>query len=125
MNESNAYNLMFTWHVPKYNDYVGSDMEPAALLELQAALKMADLFIGAIKDCASPGYFIQEEDARRTLISIFSRFHGFIASYNNTLLQYMHSSPMDLIPGMREEVRQDFLRRLEKIQLPERSLSTI
>ncbi|SHK83211.1 transcriptional regulator, TetR family [Desulfatibacillum alkenivorans DSM 16219] len=124
LNESHAYNLMFTWHVPKYNDYVGSDMEPAALLELQAALKMVDLFVDAIGACASPGFFIREEDARKVLISIFTRLHGFIASYNNTLLQYMHSGPMDLVPGMREEIREDFLRRLERIQLPERSLST-
>ncbi|WP_051327108.1 TetR/AcrR family transcriptional regulator [Desulfatibacillum aliphaticivorans] len=124
LNESNAYNLMFTWHVPKYNDYVGSDMEPAALLELQAALKIVDLFADAIGACASPGFFIQEEDSRKVLISIFTRLHGFIASYNNTLLQYMHSSPMDLVPDMREEIREDFLRRMERIQLPERSLST-
>ncbi len=37
------YNLMFTWHVPKYNDYVGTSMEKAAYRELKAALKCADL----------------------------------------------------------------------------------
>ncbi|MBI9076956.1 MAG: TetR/AcrR family transcriptional regulator [Desulfatibacillum sp.] len=124
LREANSYNLMFTWHVPKYNDYVGSDMEPVALVELQAAMRVVDLFIEAIRDCASPGRMMPEQDARIIMISFFTRLHGFIASHNNTLLQYMHSSPLDLIPAVREQIKEEFARNLEKFQVPERSVST-
>ena len=125
LQEANSYNLMFTWHVPKYNDYVGSDMEPVALVELRAALRLVDLFIEAIRDCASPGFFIPEQEARVILISFFVRLHGFIASYNNTLLQYMHSTPLDLIPGITEQIQDEFIKNLENCQAPEPAPSSV
>ena len=35
----NYYDLMFTWHVPKFNDFVGTDLEQLAYKELETALK--------------------------------------------------------------------------------------
>ena len=109
LEESHFYNLMFTWHVPKYNDYVGTEMEPAARIELDAAMKLADLFIDAVKSCAPSGGEMPEKEARFIMINFFTRLHGFVASYNNTLLQYMHEDPGSLIERTAESIRDQFI----------------
>jgi AcrR family transcriptional regulator len=96
LSNTNFYNLMFTWHVPKYNDYVGTSLEPVARLELDTALKVADLTIRSIKECAGPGYTLHEKDARFILVCIWSTLHGYIAGMNNTLLSYLHEDPGSL-----------------------------
>ena len=45
LEQSHIYNLMFTWHVPKFKDYVGTPMEPAAKIELETALRVSEIFI--------------------------------------------------------------------------------
>jgi AcrR family transcriptional regulator len=93
LDSTNFYNLMFTWHVPKYNDYVGTSLEPVARLELETALKVANLSLKSIKECTGPGYILQEKDARFILVYIWSTLHGYIAGMNNTLLSYLHEDP--------------------------------
>ncbi|HPR54945.1 MAG TPA: TetR/AcrR family transcriptional regulator [Deltaproteobacteria bacterium] len=90
---TNFYNLMFTWHVPKYNDYVGTTLEPVARLELDTALQVVNLSLGNIKECAGGGYILREKDAGFILVFIWSTLHGYIAGLNNTLLSYMHKAP--------------------------------
>ena len=45
LEQSNYYDLMFTWHVPKFNDFRGTELEPLAFTELQTALKSFDLLL--------------------------------------------------------------------------------
>ena len=96
MDQTNFYNLMFTWHVPKYNDYVGTAIEPTARLELEAALKSTALFIQAIKECLDAPAKGADDEARLIMIYLWTQLHGFIAGYNNTLLDYMHADPKAL-----------------------------
>lgn len=95
LEHSNLYNLMFTWHVPKFKDYVGTPMEPVAQLELEAGLKIADIFIRAIIE-ASGQAKMSEDTARFHMIWMWSQMHGFVAGINNTLLDYMHGNPLAL-----------------------------
>ncbi len=96
LGSTNFYNLMFTWHVPKYNDYVGTSLEPVARHELDTALKSVNLTLRSIMECAGPGYTLHEKDARFILVCIWSILHGYIAGLNNTLLTYMHEAPGSL-----------------------------
>jgi AcrR family transcriptional regulator len=93
LGSTHFYNLMFTWHVPKYNDYIGTSLEPVARLELDTALKVANLSLRSIMECAGPGYTLHEKDARFILVCIWSTLHGYIAGMNNTLLTYLHEDP--------------------------------
>jgi AcrR family transcriptional regulator len=95
LEHSNLYNLMFTWHVPKFKDYVGTPMEPVAQSELETALKIADIFMRAIIE-ASGQTEMSENTARFHMIWMWSQMHGFIAGINNTLLDYMHTNPLSL-----------------------------
>ncbi len=93
---ANLYNLMFTWHVPKFRDYLGTDMEPAARLEMETALSLSQLFIDALRACGNGGKPMPEENARFLMIQIWCQAHGYIAGINNTLLDYMHKNPIVL-----------------------------
>ena len=91
----NIYNLMFTWHVPKANDYIGTPMEPTAQNELESALKCGELFWDVISEClGNPPD--AENVLREEFIPIWSYMHGYVAGINNTLLTYVHEAPLSL-----------------------------
>lgn len=90
------YNLMFTWNVPKFESYVDTPLENAARTELDTALKLYELFIKAVKELTEPVSPLSDEDARFYIIVFWSLIHGYIAGCNNTLLSYMHESPLGL-----------------------------
>jgi len=107
LEHSNLYNLMFTWHVPKFKDYVGTPMEPAAQTELKTALKVSEIFIQAIIE-ASGHKEMSEDTARFHMIWMWSQMHGFIAGINNTLLDYMHENPITLKIKILDQVFNQF-----------------
>ena len=104
------YNLMFTWHVPKYNDYVGTAMEKAAFRELTVALKCADGFLKIMAACLGEDRRARDDDLRFEMIRIWSQMHGYVAGINNALLDYMHANPLALrariIDGLIRNTRQ-------------------
>jgi len=108
LENANLYNLMFTWHVPKYNDYIGTPMEHAAHTELVAAMKVSDLFVSAIRDASGPENPLGDEDARFHMILLWSSLHGYITGMNNTLLDYMHEAPGELSDKILDTLMQNF-----------------
>jgi AcrR family transcriptional regulator len=112
LNCANFYNLMFTWHVPKYNDFLGTPLEPVAKIELETSLQVTNLSIRAIKECAGKDYLITEEDARFLLVYYWSTLHGYIAGFNNTLLNYMHENPISVREGILKHIHDTFVREV-------------
>jgi hypothetical protein len=98
--------------VPKYNDYLGTPLEPVAKIELETSLQVTNLSIRAIKECAGKDYLITEEDARFLLVYFWSTCHGFIAGFNNTLLNYMHENPISVKEGMLSLIHDTFVREV-------------
>jgi AcrR family transcriptional regulator len=96
LEQTHLYNLMFTWHVPKFNDYIGTPLEPVAQVELDTALSVSEIFIKTIKETSEDGPAFTDEEARFHMIWMWAQMHGFIAGYNNTLLDYMHEKPITL-----------------------------
>ncbi len=118
LTHANLYNLMFTWHVPKFKDYVGTRMEPAAQVELETALMLAALFVDTISECADDSDPISEADARFLMIEFWSQAHGYIAGINNTLLDYMHEAPLTLRERIIARMMAHFRRAFNKMQIP-------
>ncbi len=87
------YNLMFTWHVPKYQDYIGTPMEKAAYNELVVAQKVINLFVQAVKELAEPEVSLTDKEARFYIVYFWSLVHGYIAGNNNHLLDYIYPHP--------------------------------
>ena len=91
----NFYNLMFTWHVPKFEDYLGTPLEGTALVELEAGLKVRTLFLDGMKAYARSQHIqAEQEDLIFYFVLFFSMLHGFVAGNNNKLLSYVHDDPM-------------------------------
>lgn len=90
----NLYNLMFIWHVPKYDDYVGTSLEGAALVELGVALDSQRLLAATIEACA--GRPVREEDLRFATLRAWTQLHGYVAGVNNHIVGYMHPDPAAL-----------------------------
>lgn len=96
IKQANFYNLMFTWHVPKYQDYVGTPMEDAAQYELAESQKVYLFAIQATKELAETIGFITDYQIRSYFIYFWSTLHGYISGMNNNLLNYMHEDPLSL-----------------------------
>ncbi|MGM0451737.1 MAG: TetR/AcrR family transcriptional regulator [Thermodesulfobacteriota bacterium] len=108
IEHAKLYNLMFTWHVPKFKDYVDTPMEPAARAELETALTVSALFMEHITACADADTPMTEDQARFLMIRFWSQAHGYIAGINNTLLDYMHESPLAIKDDMIDAMLADF-----------------
>ncbi len=115
LKDANFYNLMYAWHVPKYNDYVGTAMEPVARLQLDGALKIPKIFSDTIKAYAqSSNKMITDDETVFLMIHYWSQIHGFIAGCNNMNLYYLHAEPMSFkdkhIDYMTKKFREDVSR---------------
>ncbi|MFA6008351.1 MAG: TetR/AcrR family transcriptional regulator [Desulfobacteraceae bacterium] len=114
LNNANFYNLMYAWHVPKYNTYAGTDLEPVARRQLEIAMKIPDIFLETIKAYARDfGQTMSDENAVFLLIHYWSQIHGFIAGCNNTNLSYIHRDPLSLkerhLTGIADKFRNDVI----------------
>ena len=92
--QANFYNLMFTWHVPKYRDYLGTPMEEAARYELDESQKVYLFFIKAVRELIETVAPATDDQIRAYIIYFWSTLHGYIAGINNELLAYMHDNPL-------------------------------
>jgi len=109
---TNFYNLMFTWHMPKYNDYINTTMEPVAKIELDTALRVTNLTIQTIHECAGEKHTLLEEDARFLHLYFWSTLHGYISGFNNTLLNYMHEDPISVKEEALTLIHETFVREV-------------
>jgi AcrR family transcriptional regulator len=98
ITQANFYNLMFTWHAPKYQDYVGTPMEEAAKNELDESQKVYLFAIQAAKELveSTGNVKITDDRLRSYVIHFWITLHGYTAGVNNNLLNYMHEDPLSL-----------------------------
>ena len=118
LDHVHLYNLMFTWHAPKYNDYIGTPMEAAARAELDAALRVADLFTEAIGRAAEPVCRIDDDQKRFLLVHSWSQLHGYVAGVNSHLLDYMTDDPALLKDRIQAQVVTDLQREFLSLKDP-------
>jgi len=88
--QSNYYDIMFTLHVPKFNDYVGTPLEGPAHHELTIALKSLTLFIEVMEELSAKYGIIEKDDARISVVQLFVGMHGIVSLNNNSMLDYVH-----------------------------------
>ncbi|HQB44131.1 MAG TPA: TetR/AcrR family transcriptional regulator [Polyangiaceae bacterium] len=93
-DNTHLYGLMFTWHVPKYDDYVGTAMENTARVELETALDSLRLTATTIAACT--GTPPARDDLYFITVRLWTQLHGYIAGIHNHLIDYMHPDPASL-----------------------------
>ncbi len=118
LENANFYNLMFTWHVPKYGDYLGTDLEGMATEQLLDSIRLYNLLLRTVEEATSSGEPMAGEDARFHVIYFWSLLHGYIAGYNNTMLNYMHDDPISIKDRLLDRMMNTI--RMEAGQTPEK-----
>lgn len=106
----NLYGLMFTWHVPKFDDYVGTPSEQTALVELETALENQRLTAATIAACVDAP--LSDDDLRFITIRLWSQLHGYIAGLHNHLIDYMHPDPASLHERMIDRIKDSIVREV-------------
>lgn len=96
LENANIYNLMFTWHVPKYNDYINTHMEQVARHELETALKCVDFAVKLVREYLGESTDAGDDEIREEVFYLWAQTHGYIAGINNTLLNYWMEEPLSL-----------------------------
>ena len=96
-SQPNYYDIMMTWYVPKYNDFIGTDLETMAAAELKAARKNSLIFIETITELGQRYGHFDPAEARQDFIELLVGLHGTISLYNNSILSYIHDNPPEML----------------------------
>ena len=99
-SQPNYYDIMMTWYVPKYNDFIDTDLEPIAADELKSARKNSLLFIETIAALGRRYGHFDPAAARQDFIELLVGMHGTISLYNNTVLSYLHNNPQAMLTSL-------------------------
>ncbi len=106
MNNPDYYEVMLGSNTPKYADYVGTDLEKAALAEKQTALAVANMTTKVIMDVSG----FSKKEATYKSIQTWTALHGVVSLHNNRVLQEMD---LDL-DGTIERICTDLLSPLKR-----------
>ena len=124
LTQPHIYDLMFTWHVPKYNDYIDTPMAALAEHELYTALRNGTLIMEHIEACLGDDLAVKK-DVRVEMIHIWSQMHGFVSSVNNTTLDYLHHDPRSLKHQVVERIFSSFVRSHSIIEQQSKARTTL
>lgn len=80
------YDLMFTLPVPKYLDYVGTDMERAAAEEKAVAVANLDLAQSLVEAAVAKGELAPTLDPRAAALLLMSAAHGVISLHRSGVM---------------------------------------
>lgn len=105
--KSNYYDIMMTLHIPKFNDFRGTALEPLAYSELQTALKNFELLLKIIEHLAKTGDPIHK-DPRTAALQLFVAMHGIVSLKNNTIMDYLYKDPEAVISPLIQSILSPF-----------------
>jgi hypothetical protein len=66
------------------------------------ALRVPELITGVLEQIAGAFGNIRKEDARYHFIQLLTAMHGVVSLYNNTILDYVHERPEDILEPLLE-----------------------
>lgn len=109
IHHPDQYEIMFTRNTPKYSDYIGTSLEPAATIEKQTALKVAEVATKAFLELAEKKPFINLQDAGYRTIQIWTALHGIVSLINSRVLQEVDPDTDAMIEKLTEELLLPFM----------------
>ncbi len=118
LENDNIYNLMFIWHVPKFNDYIGTSMKELAHRGLLTALSCDELFRELIQAGVQSNPLVGESKIRLEMILIWTQMYGYVANINNTSLNYICEDPVSLKEAVGRLIIENAFRSLEILTGP-------
>ncbi len=108
------YDIMFSFPVPKYQDYLATDMEKEAWEEKSVALQNYYLLENTLKAALEEGLINGENDIKRLVKSLFAICHGIISLNRSRIWDELNTDPeelyhdtvMDLLHKLKSDARQ-------------------
>ena len=102
------YNLMFSWDLPKYLNYIGTFFESAAREEKEIAMHYAVISEAAIsKALAKKGSF-NKTKVTYHLVRMWSSLHGFVALHNSYSFREYYSNTLRFRQQIVDELLEGF-----------------
>jgi AcrR family transcriptional regulator len=82
------YDIMFAFPTPRFDDYKGTPLEQVAAQELEAAVKVVELVMQAIRE-GIPSAAMSRRALQNRLIELWSLLHGMITLRRSRILEYV------------------------------------
>ncbi|MCP4722719.1 MAG: TetR/AcrR family transcriptional regulator [Desulfobacteraceae bacterium] len=105
LNCPDQYEIMFSKNTPKYSDYIGTGLEPAAMVEKETALVVARISTRTILDMnktTCPG------EAKYLTIRIWTSLHGIVSLMNSRVLREVNQDTDMIIEKLTEDLMKPF-----------------
>jgi len=102
------YNIMFSWDVPKYTNYLGTYFESAASEEKETAMHYAVISEAAISEILSKNGGKPKEERVYHLIRMWSMLHGFVSLHISHSFREYHSDTLQFQQKIVEEILASF-----------------
>jgi AcrR family transcriptional regulator len=83
------YDIMFSLHTPRYNDFVGTELEDTAAIEMDLSNRIVDIAVQSVIDAAGGENTISREEAQQRTVEAWSMLHGLLSLKNSRVLQYV------------------------------------
>jgi AcrR family transcriptional regulator len=115
INCADQYEIMFTRNTPKYSDYLGTNLEPAAKIEKETALKVAEITTKVILDLAEESPSLQTQNAGYRTIQLWTALHGVVSLMNSRVLQEVDQNTNAIIENLSKELLLPFMKSIPKI----------
>lgn len=100
------YEIMFSKNTPKYSDYIGTGLEPSAMLEKQTALGVAQISTRAILEIANENF--SPETAGYQTIRIWTSLHGIVSLMNSRVLREVNQDTDTIIEKLTDDLMAPF-----------------
>ncbi len=109
LNCADQYEIMFTRNTPKYSDYVGTKLEPAAFVEKQTALQVAEIATRVGTQIVKDNHLLQVEDTRYRTIQVWTALHGVVSLMNSRVLREVDEDTDTVIEKLVNDLIRPFL----------------
>ena len=107
LNCPDQYEIMFFKNTPKYSDYIGTTFEPAAMLEKQTALCVAQISTQTLLEMAEKPFC--SKAAEYEIIRIWTSLHGIVSLMNSRVLREVNQDTDTIIGKLTEDLIRPFV----------------
>ena len=98
------YDIMFSRPTPKYADYRGTELEAAATVEKETAMRVAILTVEVMEQALKDHPEISIGNPFRKMLSVWCSLHGAVSLFNSRVYQEVDENFRDSIDEMLREL---------------------
>lgn len=103
VSNPDLYEIMFTRNTPKYSDYIGTKLEPAAIEEKETALLLMKEAIKLLNRIIEQNPSVKVPDVRFRVIQVWTAIHGVVSLYNSRILQEVEPDTDEIFQKISKE----------------------